>query len=1011
MRPQGPTFWLLDGQTGWRTAPTAQDVSVGPASGIRLAANPHGPLALTTDSVGGLTLPRGMAFDKAGFLHILSETGSRIKRFEPKQRRFVPLPTVGGSGSEARQFSQAKNIAIAGNNLYVADWGNRRLQAFDVSSLALRHLWERRAGFSLFFADSFLDLGGLVLKLRDATDPLSAFLCQQFSEGTRQLIQEYDDARYPSDELRCGLIGELNQLLQGELLYTEERFEQVRLTRKLRALIEQKPRGKALIHLNRRLLEAAYPDEISHVPWEPYDVTAQADAAYVLDRRHGRVFRHRVGTDALQLVVDEPTAANRWSRVVVDREGRIYLLVHPDFTVEVEDARSSKMPDRVQGAKDITGSDRPEPPYLEAYDQRGKPLRIVQDAGDIRDYFDVPPIRLDHQGRFHLPAKLAGPGLFREEDLKDPSCLVGKLQRADDAISQYLKGWLSTKTQKLVEKYDDGAPPEEGLKEALLSDLNRLIQRERLYLKEPFKSLPWPETALRLIKQDPEGRTLIQLNRLLLETAYPGEFTPGCWTWLYGPPALEDPPAPDVPLALYPHQAKGGLIFDREGRSVRVTQAEPMGSHLFAAQGVWFSQALDSEIYHCQWHRIKLELASLPAGTQIIVSSYTNAQLRSDEDIRGLPDHLWDTEFAIVGQMQPPPQNPTKKSEMLSGVEDQVEKEFLIQSQEGQYLWLKIELRGDGYATPAVHSIRVHYPRQSYLEDLPAVYSADDESRRFLERFLSIFQTEWDDLEGRIDEIARYFDPKAVPAGAFLEYLASWLELPLEGAWGQEQKRNLLTVAPGIISERGTSDGLRQYLQVYLQNISGLTPTKQQNYPQIVEGFREREHFMLSIEDSANLGRGAPLWSPAVVGRLQLGVFAREGEVRLVSTGDPERDLFHEFAHRFRVFVPAAWIKTAADERMLRRALDEEKPAHTHYDLCLIEPRFRVGLQSTVGLDTIIGDYPVARLSCPHDTDTPPSRPPRHRLGYDTILAGDPTAEAGLRLTPSARVGVDTILT
>ena len=30
------------------------------------------------------------------------------------------------------------------------------------------------------------------------------------------------------------------------------------------------------------------------------------------------------------------------------------------------------------------------------------------------------------------------------------------------------------------------------------------------------------------------------------------------------------------------------------------------------------------------------------------------------------------------------------------------------------------------------------------------------------------------------------------------------------------------------------------------------------------------------------------------------------------------------------------------------------KPAHTRYDLCLVEPRFRVGLQSTVGLDTII---------------------------------------------------------
>jgi hypothetical protein len=147
-----------------------------------------------------------------------------------------------------------------------------------------------------------------------------------------------------------------------------------------------------------------------------------------------------------------------------------------------------------------------------------------------------------------------------------------------------------------------------------------------------------------------------------------------------------------------------------------------------------------------------------------------------------------------------------------------------------------------------------------------------------------------------------------------------------------------------------------------------------------------------------------------VVGRLQLGVFAREGEVRLVSTGDPERELFHEYAHRFQVFMPAQWIRTAENERMVRRALDTEKPAHTHYDLCLVEPRFRVGLQSTLGLDTIIGDYPVARLACLHDTDAPPSRPARHRLGYDTILSAPPARGPHVHLTPGTRVGMDTLL-
>ncbi|HEX6863314.1 MAG TPA: hypothetical protein VF414_10890, partial [Thermoanaerobaculia bacterium] len=123
----------------------------------------------------------------------------------------------------------------------------------------------------------------------------------------------------------------------------------------------------------------------------------------------------------------------------------------------------------------------------------------------------------------------------------------------------------------------------------------------------------------------------------------------------------------------------------------------------------------------------------------------------------------------------------------------------------------------------------------------------------------------------------------------------------------------------------------------------------------------------------------------------------------------PERDVFHEHAHRFRVFVPSAWVRTAADERRLRRALDTEKPAHTAYDLCLVEPRFRVEVQSTVGLDTVIGGLPVTRLAChgAHDEldGEAPSRPPHGRLGYDTVLSGSP----GPKAVP--RVGVETILT
>ncbi len=678
MRPAPPTFFPLDGRIGWRTDRT-DGASVDPAGLLRLAADPAGPLSLTSadGTLGGLTLPDWMALESEGSVYLLSD--SRVLRFDPASRRFEPLPEVGGEGSDARRFRQPSAIGAAGGLLYVVDRGNRRVQVFDLRTLALVHVWKVKG-------------------------------------------------------------------------------------------------------------------------WEPVDVAVQGRTAWVLDARRGRVFRHRSSVP----VVSEPAAAGRWTRLAVDREGRIYLL-------------------------------DPSRPRLEIHGPEGRRQGEARDAGEVRSRFDAPAILPDHKGRF---------------------C--------------------------------------------------------------------------------------------------PGNCPPGA-------------------------------LFDRSGQPVCVDPAEPAGPPLYRMAGTWTSQALDSRIYRCLWHRVEMDLEELPPGAGVRVSTFTDESPNALED--GIPEHTWETRFEAVGPLQEPGEAFVRL------------REFLVQGGPGQYLWVRIELRAGGWETPAVRGLRVHYPRQSYLAHLPAVYSSEEASRSFLERFLAVVQTEWDGLERQIAEIPRLFDPAAVPEGELLDYLASWLGLPLEG--DGEARRRLLAAAPCLQPRRGTVEGLRDLLRIHLQDMSGVAPEEQGGYPAIVEGFRERQHLMLSTP----MGRGAPLWSAGVVGRLRLGVFAREGEVRLVSTGDPERDVFHEHAHRFRVFVPSPWVRTAADERRLRRALDAEKPAHTAYDLCLVEPRFRLEVQSTVGLDTVIGGLPVTRLGCRGSEDEPPSRPPHGRLGYDTVLSGSP----GRKAVP--RVGVETILT
>ncbi len=146
-----------------------------------------------------------------------------------------------------------------------------------------------------------------------------------------------------------------------------------------------------------------------------------------------------------------------------------------------------------------------------------------------------------------------------------------------------------------------------------------------------------------------------------------------------------------------------------------------------------------------------------------------------------------------------------------------------------------------------------------------------------------------------------------------------------------------------------------------------------------------------------------------MVGRLQLGASATEGEARLVSTRDPQRDLFHHYAHRFKVFVPAGGCgppPTSACCAGPSRPRSRPTPPTT----CAWSAAVPRGRQSTVGIDTIVAGIPLARLACRHRHDPAPDPPStRHRLGLDTVLAcrpggGDLRVGVGLHVGPGAKL-------
>ena len=141
----------------------------------------------------------------------------------------------------------------------------------------------------------------------------------------------------------------------------------------------------------------------------------------------------------------------------------------------------------------------------------------------------------------------------------------------------------------------------------------------------------------------------------------------------------------------------------------------------------------------------------------------------------------------------------------------------LLESAEGRYLWVKIELIGSEDSSPWVESVRTYFPRTSYLRYLPELYRSDEASAAFLERFLSVFESVFVDIEEEIENVTRYFDPEGTPAEQ-LPWLGSWMALEMDEEWPEPARRELVSRAPELLKKRGTREGLVEILRIYLRH-------------------------------------------------------------------------------------------------------------------------------------------------------------------------------------------------
>lgn len=374
---------------------------------------------------------------------------------------------------------------------------------------------------------------------------------------------------------------------------------------------------------------------------------------------------------------------------------------------------------------------------------------------------------------------------------------------------------------------------------------------------------------------------------------------------------------------LWPSFVLDQMTIDAEG-ALELTAS----AGVYASRGLFMGGPFTALNGSTPWYRFTLLGGPIQAGTHLQVFTWTGES--------GPPPYAPSTNTPFAGWRAAP-------RDALQGV---------IFSAPARQLWIGGMVRSDGSATPAIPQIRIDYGRDTYVKFLPALYRSDPTSRDLLERLLSLVQTALGGLKGEIVGLPRLFDPAASPDTGYpswFAWLSGWLAWLIDQNWSEAEAREFLAEAFQLYSLRGTLEGLRRYLKIY----AGVNA-------RIYEPARTTT--IWSLGENSTLGFTTML-APGSASDAILDATAVLDASDITNPGDPfGAALFEDVAYRFCVEVNAGELTRPGALAAVRAVIAREKPAHTLCELCIVQPRMRVGSQARVGIDSVIGAAPEAQL-------------------------------------------------
>ena len=322
-------------------------------------------------------------------------------------------------------------------------------------------------------------------------------------------------------------------------------------------------------------------------------------------------------------------------------------------------------------------------------------------------------------------------------------------------------------------------------------------------------------------------------------------------------------------------------------------------------RGVFFSKVLDSGEKEMQWHRMTCEIPLIRTGIHFWLYC-------SDTEEVIYNGNKADIEEVLLSDIESEEkrricQNFLKK-EFLN------ETDVLLHDVKGRFIWLCVEIYAGQEENAAVDNIFIYFPRQSWINYLPSIYQKNKESAEFLDRYLSIFQSLYDDFDTKFESSTVMLEPMAADEN-FLHYMAQWLGITNTYIWPTDKLRKLILMAPKLFKKRGTRSGIIEIIELFTGE-----------RPFIVEEWQTRE-YRKNIEKKAVLER-----------------------------------LYGTNENTFLILVKEKYCSGKKEQEALLSLVKDMSPAHMEARIITLRPFVVLGEHTYLGVNSSLGYYKPMRL-------------------------------------------------